>query len=254
MTTTFNRRALMRGMVGGAVGLALAPSVFSYVGAPPGKIALRFNENPYGPCPAAQKAAAEATAQGAYYPVSVGGELQNAIAAKFDLARENTVLSSGSNEALQAAYVALGKEGRIVMPTHTYNDHTGYSQHMGVEIERIPLRDDLSIDLDRLADAVDDGVSAVYVCNPNNPTGLTIDGDTLRDFCRTVSRKTLVIVDEAYNEITDRPEYTSMVDLVREGENVLVMRTFSKIFGMAGMRVGYGLTCLHHQLHAIHEG
>ena len=91
------------------------------------------------------------------------------------------------------------------------------------------------------AAAVDDSVSLIYICNPNNPTGLTLDGDTLRDFCRSVGRKAVVVVDEAYNELTDHPAYTSMVDLVREDENIVVMRTFSKIFGMAGMRVGYGM-------------
>ncbi|MDH3982909.1 MAG: aminotransferase class I/II-fold pyridoxal phosphate-dependent enzyme, partial [Gammaproteobacteria bacterium] len=69
----------------------------------------------------------------------------------------------------------------------------------------------------------------------------TLDGDALRDFCRSVGRRAVVMIDEAYNELTDRPDYTSMIDLVRDGENVVVMRTFSKLFGMAGMRVGYGI-------------
>ena len=92
-----------------------------------------------------------------------------------------------------------------------------------------------------MAAAVTDDVSMVYICNPNNPTGHTLDGDALRDFCRSVGRRAVVMVDEAYIELTDRPDYTSMIDLVREGENVVVMRTFSKLFGMAGMRVGYGI-------------
>jgi histidinol-phosphate aminotransferase len=112
---------------------------------------------------------------------------------------------------------------------------------MGVDISLIPLGDDMSIDLDAMAAAVDDSVSLVYVCNPNNPTGKTLDGDRLRAFCRTVGKKAVVLVDEAYNEVTDDPEYTSMLDLVRESENVLIMRTFSKIFGMAGYRIGYGM-------------
>ena len=70
---------------------------------------------------------------------------------------------------------------------------------------------------------------------------MTLDGDRLRDFCKSISKKVVVLVDEAYNELTDKPDYTSMVDLVREGENILIMRTFSKIFGMAGLRVGYGM-------------
>jgi histidinol-phosphate aminotransferase len=236
-----NRRDLMRGMVGGAVSLALASNAWAHLGPPAGKISLRFNENPYGPSASAQKAAAEATALGAYYAIDIPGVLINTIARKNDLASENLVLSSGSNEALQAAFVAWGKKGKIVLPGLTYSDHLAYSRRMGVELVTVPLNADMSIDLEGIAAAVDDEVSLVYICNPNNPTGMTLDGDTLRDFCRTVGKKAVVIVDEAYNELTDKPEYTSMIDLVREGENVIVMRTFSKIFGMAGMRVGYGI-------------
>lgn len=241
MSIQYSRRDLMRGMVGGAVGLALAPSAFSWIGAPPGKIALRFNENPYGPSASALKAAAEAAELGAYYPVSIPNILLNTIAARNDLALENMVLSSGSNEALQAAFVAWGKKGKIVLPGLTYSDHLAYSRRMGVELVSVPLKKDLSIDLDKIAAAVDDSVSLVYICNPNNPTGLTLDGDALRDFCRSVGKKAVVVIDEAYNELTDRPDYTSMIDLVRDDENVIVTRTFSKIFGMAGMRVGYAM-------------
>jgi histidinol-phosphate aminotransferase len=241
MSIQYNRRELIRGMVGGAVSLALAPTAFSWPGPPPGKIALRYNENPYGPCASARKAAAEATAMGAYYAVTLPDMLLNTIADRNDLALENMVVSSGSNEALQAAFVAWGRKGKIVLPSLTYSDHLEYSRGMGVELVTVPLKKDLSIDLDGIAAAVNDSVSLVYICNPNNPTGLTLDGDVLRDFCRSVSRKAVVIIDEAYNELTDRPDYTSMIDLVRDGENIIVMRTFSKIFGMAGMRVGYGM-------------
>lgn len=241
MSYQFNRRDLMRGLVGGAVSLALAQNAFARLGPPPGKVALRFNENPYGPSASGQKAAAEATALGAYYAVEIPGILLSNIAEKNDLALDNMVLSSGSNEALHAAFVAWGKKGKVVMPSLTYTDHIAYSRRMGVELKTVPLNADMSIDLDGIAAAVDDSVSLVYICNPNNPTGMTLDGDTLRDFCRTVGKKATIIVDEAYNELTDRPDYTSMVDLVREQENIVVMRTFSKIFGMAGMRIGYGM-------------
>jgi histidinol-phosphate aminotransferase len=241
MSMQFNRRTVMRGMVSSAISLALAPSAFAQHGPPPGKIALRFNENPYGPSASAMKAAAEALEMGAYYPMVIPGELLKSIAAKNELTMDNMVLSSGSNEALHAAFVAWGKKGRIIQPALTYTDHIAYSLRMGVDLVTVPLAADMSIDLDAMAAAVDDNTSLVYICNPNNPTGMTLDGDTLRDFCRNVGEKAVVLIDEAYNELTDDPEYTSMVDLVREEENVIVMRTFSKIFGMAGLRVGYGM-------------
>lgn len=241
MTTTFNRRDLMRSMVGGAVSLALAPSVFAQMGPAPGIVRLMANENPYGPSPKALKEAAKALHKGAYYPGGIRNDLLDVIAEKNGLSRDNLYLSSGSNEGLQAAMVAFGKKGKVVLPGLTYSDHLGYSRRMGVELIRVPLKDDMSIDLDGMAAAVDDSVSLVYVCNPNNPTGMAIDGDTLRDFCRSVGQKAIVLIDEAYNELTDDPDYTSMVDLVREGENIMISRTFSKIFGMAGLRVGYGM-------------
>ena len=241
MSTQFSRRAIVRGLVGSAVVLALPRLSLAQPGPPPGMIALRYNENPYGPSPAAIKAAEKAAAMGAYYADDLQAPLLRAIASKNRVGMDNLVLSSGSNEALQAAFVAWGKKGKIVLPSLTYSDHLDYAERQGAQLVRVPLKNDLSIDLDAIDSAVTDEVSLVYICNPNNPTAHTLDGDELRAFCRKVGKRATVMIDEAYNEITDRPEYTSMVDLVREGENVVVMRTFSKIFGMAGLRVGYGI-------------
>ena len=241
MKRAFDRREFVRSIVGGAVALSLSPMALAQYGPIPGKILLRYNENPYGPSAKGLKAGAEAAKVGAYYPESITTDLPRMIARRHGLEMDNMVLSSGSNEALHAAMVAYGKRGKVVMPALTYNDHVPYSKRMGVKITRVPMAKDLSIDLDAMAAAVDDSVSLVYVCSPNNPTGLALDGDALRAFCRDVGKKAVVLVDEAYNEITDDPGYTSVVDLVRDGENVLVMRTFSKIFGMAGYRVGYGM-------------
>lgn len=241
MSTQINRRNFVKTMLGGAVALSITPGAFAQYGPIPGKILLRFNENPYGPSAKGLKAGAEAAAVGAYYPDSIETDLQATIAKRHGVSMDNMVLSSGSNEALQAAMVAYGKQGKVIMPSLTYSGHVNYAKRMGVEILQVPLDDEMSIDLDAMADAVDDSVSLVYICNPNNPTGKALDGNRLRAFCRAVSKKAVVLIDEAYNEITDDPAYTSVVDLVRDGENVLVMRTFSKLFGMAGFRVGYGM-------------
>jgi len=241
MANHLSRRDLMRGVVAGAVSLAFMPAASVQLGPPPGVITLRYNENPYGPSPGALKAAAEATVLGAYYPGAIETDLLRVIARRNGLRLENMILSSGSNEALQAALVAWGKKGRILLPELTYSDHLDYARRMGVELVRVPLREDMSIDLEAIATAVDDSISLVYICNPNNPTGMTLDGGMLRDFCRLIGNRAVVLVDEAYIEMTDKPEYTSVADLVSEEQNVVVMRTFSKIFGMAGLRVGYGM-------------
>lgn len=252
MSIRFNRRELVRGIVGGAIGLAAAPSAIAQwdprridpnatLGPKPGVVRLSSNENPYGPGPKALKAATAAVEKGAYYPFSIANNLQHAIAERHGLTLDNLLLSSGSNEALQAAFVAFGKQGKVVAPELTYSAPIGYASRLGVEIERVPLKPDMSIDLDGIAAAVDESVSMVYICTPNNPTGVIVDGDELRRFCRKIGESAVVLIDEAYNELTDDPDYSSMIDLVRDEENVIVMRTFSKIYGMAGLRIGYAM-------------
>ena len=238
---SFNRRRALQGLVMGTAGLALSPLTMGQVEIPPGQIRLMFNENPYGPSPKALAEVAKILPKTAYYPGAIEDDLMVLFMARHQLDREQVFLASGSNEGLQAAMMAFGKHGKVISPTLTYSAHLQYAEKLGVAVHRVPLRDDMAIDLEAMARAVDDSVSLVYLCNPNNPTGMAIDGDELRSFCREVSPRVPILIDEAYNELTDKPDYTSMVDLVRGGANILITRTFSKIFGMAGLRVGYGM-------------
>ncbi len=239
MTTHLNRRDVLRGVLATTATITALPAFGLQLGPPNGTIALRFNENPYGPSPRALEAASEAARLGAYYPGEIETNLLNTIAGQNGLTLDNMVLSSGSNEALQAALVAWGRHGKILLPDLTYTAHVGYARRKGVDIETVPLAKDMAIDLDAMAAAVDDAVSLVYICNPNNPTGMALDGDTLRRFCRSVGEKAVVLVDEAYIDLTDKPDEASVIELVREERNVIIARTFSKLFGMAGLRVGY---------------
>ena len=239
--SSLNRRRALQGLMMGTAGLALSPLTMGQVEIPPGQIRLMFNENPYGPSPKALAEVAKILPKTAYYPGAIEDDLMGLFMARHQLDREQVFLASGSNEGLQAAMMAFGKYGKVISPTLTYSDHLHYAEKLGVAVHRVPLRDDMAIDLEAMARAVDDSVSLVYLCNPNNPTGMAIDGDELRSFCRDVSPRVPILIDEAYNELTDKPDYTSMVDLVRGGANILITRTFSKIFGMAGLRVGYGM-------------
>jgi histidinol-phosphate aminotransferase len=238
---TFNRRRVLQGMLLGAVGVSLSLESFGQTTILPGEIRLIFNENPYGPSPKALAEVAKILPLTAYYPDDIEVELIDLFMERLRLDRDQLFLASGSNEGLQAAMLAFGKQGKILSPSLTYSEHLLYAENLGIEVERVPLRADMAIDLEAMARAVDDSVSLVYLCNPNNPTGMAIDGDELRSFCREVSIKVPIMIDEAYSELTDKPDYTSMVDLVRGGANILLTRTFSKIFGMAGLRVGYGM-------------
>lgn len=236
-----DRRQVLQGLLVGAAALALPRLALGQVEIPPGQIRLMFNENPYGPSPKALAEVAKILPMTAYYPGEIENDLMALFMERHNLDRDQVFLASGSNEALQAAMMAFGKRGRVISPALTYSDHLLYAEKLGVEVQRIPLRDDMAIDLEAMARAVDDSVSLVYLCNPNNPTGMAIDGDELRSFCRELEGRVPILIDEAYNELTDKPDYTSMVDLVRGGANILITRTFSKIFGMAGLRVGYGM-------------
>jgi histidinol-phosphate aminotransferase len=239
--SSFSRRRALEGLLASAAGLALPATGWGQVEIPPGQIRLMFNENPYGPSPKALAEVAKILPMTAYYPGAIEDDLMGLFMARHQLDREQVFLASGSNEGLQAAMMAFGKHGKVISPTLTYSDHLHYAEKLGVAVHRVPLREDMAIDLEAMARAVDDSVSLVYLCNPNNPTGMGIDGDELRSFCREISPTVPILIDEAYNELTDRPDYTSMVDLVRGGSNILITRTFSKIFGMAGLRVGYGM-------------
>jgi histidinol-phosphate aminotransferase len=131
--------------------------------------------------------------------------------------------------------------GFLTCPDLFWDTTVAYSERQGVRSIRVPLAADMSVDLHAMAAKVVDGVSLVQICNPNNPTGMLIPAADLRAFVSAVSPRATVLVDEAYNELTDQPEDNGLIDLVRAGADVIVCRTFSKIYSMAGLRVGYAI-------------
>ena len=204
---------------------------------------LNANENPYGPSPAALKAiATAASAGGAYYAYNAAIYLTDMIAEQYGLGRKNVTVTAGSSLVLAFAAYAATSKGVILGPD-LFWDTTSKApiSQGGPEIKRIANTADLDIDLDALYNAIDDKVAMVHICNPNNPTGKLLDPARLREFCIKASKKTLVLVDEAYNELIEDGPKHSMIPLIKEGHNIIVARTFSKIFGLAGMRVGYML-------------
>lgn len=235
-----SRRTFLGGSAAALSLVAANPSLAGALYGPADGIAkLNANENPYGPSPKAIKAMTEAIRKGAYYVGPSVNRLVSMISERFDIPAEQISLSSGSSGALSSLASAMLKEGNALGPDLFWDTTTRFAMRQGGELKRTPKTADLGIDLDALYEAITTDVSMVQICNPNNPTGMLLDADALRTFCLKASKKCTVLVDEAYNEITDDPEGNSMIDLVRAGHDVVVARTFSKIYGMAGMRVGY---------------
>jgi len=244
-----------RGVFGLAAGTALAaraagaagatavagPAPLPRFGPAPGEAHLVFNENPYGPSPSALRAMAETAAKGSYYVDDVEPQLTAMIARRFGVAPEQVVLGNGSSEVLTAIALAWGRRGSILAPELMFDEALRTVAPLGVNVVRAPLGADMGIDLAALAARADAGTSLVHICNPNNPTAMLLEPAALRGFIRAVRPGTTVLVDEAYNELTDRPEANSVIDLVREGRDVIITRTFSKIHGMAGLRAGYAI-------------
>lgn len=205
---------------------------------------LSRNENPYGPSKAALKMVEYAASKGAYYTSpDATMQLMQMIADKNGVAPEQIVLTTGSGEVLSAIAMIYGKKGPIVAPRLFWDTTALYAVNQGVgSIDRVPLADDMSIDLPAIQARVSTGTGLVQLCNPNNPTGLVSDAATLKAAVKSMAAKTTVLVDEAYIELADDPEGNTCVGLINEGYDVIVTRTFSKIYGMAGLRMGYSIS------------
>jgi histidinol-phosphate aminotransferase len=206
-----------------------------------GQALLSRNENPYGPAPSALRAIADTAKMGCYYNDRGHAKLTAMIAERFGVTPAQVVIGEGSTEVLSAAALAWGRKGAILAPELFWDTTVQYAERQGIKAIRVPLMADMGVDLNGMAAALDDTVSMVHICNPNNPTGMLIPSADLRAFIGKVAPKATVLVDEAYNELTDKPDDNAMIDLVKAGADVIVCRTFSKIYGMAGLRVGYAI-------------
>ncbi len=199
------------------------------------------NENPWGPSRVALKAISGAMDLTNQYG-GIDDELKALMSTLQDMPADHIAIGSGSGEILNTAgLIASMESGSVVCAEPTFQGLVRYAERAGAEIIRVPVGEDLVIDLDAMAAAIRRDTRLVYLVNPNNPIPTIIDRNRLRDFVVDVSRDRLVFIDEAYHEFVDNPAYGSMVDLVRDGQrNVLVSRTASKIHGLAGLRVGFG--------------
>ncbi len=212
----------------------------------PGTALLARNENPYGPGPAALKAIAEAASSGCYYAHGGEAKLKAMIAERNGLTPEHIMIGAGSAEVLNCAVIALGAAstgagGHVLAADLTFDAPVKWAEEKGIAVKRVAMTPGLEVDLAAMAKAVGPDTKLIHLCNPNNPTGRLLSPAAVRAFAAQVMPKATLLLDEAYNELTDDPTANTLVDRVRAGDNLIVARTFSKVYGLAGMRVGYAM-------------
>ena len=208
----------------------------------PATVRLDSNENPYGPSPMALEAMSRSQKVAARYPDALEEDLAQALAKLHGVAREGVILGCGSGEILRMADMAfLGAGKRVVAAEPTFEAVLEYARVTRADPIKVPLTDEYRHDLPRMAAACDERTGLVYVCNPNNPTGTIVTREELGAFIARVPKAATILVDEAYCHFVEGAAYASALEWIGKAPNVIVVRTFSKIYGLAGMRLGYAV-------------
>src|SRR5262245_39284317 len=214
----------------------------------PGTIVLASNENPLGPgrtvLDAVKAAFGPNGATPGRYSFNGGPELIEAIAHKFKVKPENIVLGCGSTQILRSAtHLFTAKDKPLVGTIPTYEECAGYAEMMGHPVRPVSLDADFKIDLEKMADA-SKGAGLVFFCNPNNPTATYVGARAAREYFARVNREspeTTILVDEAYFDYVTDPDHDTHIPIAIENPRVIIARTFSKAYGMAGLRMGYAI-------------
>jgi len=204
-------------------------------------IRLNSNENPYGISEKARKAIVHAMDQSNRYPDEHYSELKKLIAEKEKISPDHIILGAGSTEVMTMMIYSYGAHREVLAASPTYFDFVDYAEKAGCDLRQVPLNEKFEHDLQAMEKQIGPETGLIYICNPLNPTGTIVPKDRLLYFCEEASRKALVAVDEAYHDYAEDGTYASMLGLVQRGKNIVITRTFSKIYGLAGLRVGYGM-------------
>jgi len=205
-------------------------------------VKLASNENPLGPSPAVREAIAAALPELTRYPDGNGFALKQALAAKSGVNTAGITLGNGSNDILElVARAFVGPEHEVVFSDHAFAVYPIVTQAVGARAVSVPAKD-WGHDLDAMAAAITPSTRVVFIANPNNPTGTWIERDALEAFLDRVPENVIVVLDEAYTEYVETDDVPNGVDYLGRYSNLLVSRTFSKAYGLAALRVGYGLS------------
>ncbi len=207
-------------------------------------VRLNSNENPLGLSPSARLAVEKAIPEANRYPDAAREELAEALAAKLGVTADNIILGNGSTEILQVIVQASNApQGTLVLADPTFEAIAWYQRTLTYATEKVPLTSGFAHDIQQMKDrvAAGKGPAVVYLCNPNNPTGTLTSCAEIDAWIEAAPETVQFAVDEAYFEYVKAPGYWSAIKWIQDRPNVIVARTFSKIYGMAGMRLGYAV-------------
>jgi len=205
-------------------------------------IKLASNENPLGPSPKALAALEEALRQVHLYPDGQSYYLRRALAANLNVTPEQVIVGNGADGVIMQICLAYLDDGdEVIVGRSSFPVYDIYTHVMRARLVKVPLKA-YRLDLEAMARAITDRTKVVFVCNPNNPTGTIVTADEVEAFLRRVPDRVLVVFDEAYYQFVESDGYPDTLRYVREGrENVMTIRTFSKVYGLAGVRLGYAV-------------
>ncbi len=207
-------------------------------------VKLASNENPYGCSPKVQKAVCDIVSNMALYPDDSMMKLQNALCSKYEIKEENLIIGSGSDQVIEfIMHAKANTNAKILINSVTFAMYEIYAKHVGAQIIRTASQEHNLNEFYELY--TQERPDIIFLCTPNNPTGDAIDTQSMMEFLRKIDKDTLVVVDCAYMEYgayKDKSKKVTPKELVEEFENVIYLGTFSKAYGLGGMRVGYGIS------------
>ena len=202
---------------------------------------LASNENPYGASPKVKEYLDSANINFAIYPDGYASKLRTSVANHLQVSEKQLLFGNGSDENILIVSRAILQPGlNTVMADITFGQYKHNAIVEGAEIREVPLKDG-EHDLEKMYEAIDENTAIVWICNPNNPTGTLTPSQKIKEFVAKVPSDVLIVLDEAYTEYITDDTYEESIDLLKEHGNVLIMRTFSKAYGLASFRVGYAV-------------
>ena len=205
-------------------------------------VKLASNENPYGYSPLVAKWLKEEAHELALYPDANATNLREVVAKRYDVAPESLIFGNGSDELISIIARTFFEPGtHTVVPTPSFTQYVHNAKVEGADFTEVPLREDGHHDYEAMLQAIRPETRVVWICNPNNPTGTLLRSDELKAFIDQIDSRIFIVLDEAYVEYITDPDYVDTLNWLEEYDNLILLRTFSKAYGLASIRIGYGI-------------